>query len=221
MGEHRNVERQFSARRFRRRMEPRILFLRSPLLAAPPRVIRCAGQEPCVRRSPLSAAAPPRSPKRRPSQLVAAGAALVRGELREYAVSCPQLLAVLPRGASLAAGAARDSRRETAATIFARQLMAAGSRPATGAEPSYAFVHSFSFRSTDRCAPPGTEGATRAHVDTLTTLVSTSPRRSVTERAALCPRAGNDTLSPSFSPNPWLVTILSSSTSISQKPASH
>lgn len=188
-------------------MEPRILFLRSPLLAAPPRLVRCAGRQVCVRRWPLPAAAPPRSPESRPSQLIAAGAALVRGEWSGFAGSCSQL--------------AVDSRGEPAATIFARQLTAAGSRPATGAEPSYAYSNSFSFRSTDRCAPPGTEGATRAHVDTLTTLVSTSPRRSVTECAALCPRAGNDTLSPSFSPNPWLVTILSSSTSISQKPASH
>jgi hypothetical protein len=193
-------------------MEPRILFLRSPLLAASPRVVRCAGREPCVRRSPLLAAAPPRSPEPRTSQLIAAGTALARGTLRRIAVSCPQLLA---------ARAVEDSRRERAATIFARQLRAAGSRPATGAAPSYLYSHSFSFRSTDRCAPPGTEGATRAHVDTLTTLVSTSPRRSLTERAALCPHAGNDTLSPSFSPHPWLVTILSSSTSISQKPASH
>lgn len=193
-------------------MEARIVFLPSPHLAALTRAEQRAYREPCVRRSPLLAAAPSpsgtcvaaRSRESRPSQLKAAGAR-IRFELRSKAPIDWQLCA------------ASDRRSREATKFTGRQLVAAGARPATGA----AFFKTDSTRSTDRCALPGTEGATRAHVDSLTTLVSTSPRRFLAMRAALCPRAAGDTLSPDFSPNPWLVTILSSSTSISQKPASH
>jgi hypothetical protein len=195
-------------------MEPRIVFLPSPFLAASPRVARRAGMDSCARRLWH----PPRPPAPRRLQLQAATA----GKLRRIERPRPQPLA------------AKDFGREPATRFFAGQLTAAGARPATGAAPSHLRLHSDSFGSTDRCALPGTEGATRAHVDTLTTLVSTSPRRSLAERAPLCPRAHrahrphrrprqpkDDTLSPEFFVNSWLATILSSSTSISQKPASH
>jgi hypothetical protein len=191
-------------------MEPRIVFLPSPVPATSPRVARRAGMGSCARCSPLLAAAPPASPaspEPRRLQLVAAAA----GKLRRIEPPCPQPVAAV----------VMDIRRGAAIRFFAGQLIASGTRPATGAAPSYSYLYSDSFRSTDRCALPGTEGATRAHVDTLTTLVSTSPRRFQMERAPLCPRAHSDTLSPEFFLNSWLATILSSSTSISQKPASH
>jgi hypothetical protein len=188
-------------------MEPRIVFLPSPVPATSPRVARRAGMGSCARRSPLLAAAPPHSPEPRRLQLVAAAA----GKLRRIEPPCPQPVAAV----------VMDTRRGAAIRFFAEQLSAAGARPATGAAPSYSYSYSDSFGSTDRCALPGTEGATRAHVDTLTTLVSTSPRRFRMERAPLCPRAQSDTLSPEFFLNSWLATILSSSTSILQKPASH
>jgi hypothetical protein len=193
-------------------MEPRIVFLPSPVPAVSRRVTRRAGMGSCARRSPLLAAAPPgllpASPEPRRLQLVAAAA----GKLRRIEPPCPQPIAAV----------AMDTRRGAAIRFFAGQLIAVvGTRPATGAAPSYSYLYSDSFGSIDRCALPGTEGATRAHVDTLTTLVSTSPRRFRMERAPLCPRAQSDTLSPEFFLNSWLATILSSSTSISQKPASH
>jgi hypothetical protein len=200
-------------------MEARIVFPSSLHLAAPPRADRRADRESCVRRSPLLAAVPLRSREPRPCQPRAAGATGAPPKGVRFAARVRiELLREVPIRLQLSAAGQRRIRAAT--TFFGRQLGAAGSRPAAGA----ALFRTSSFWSTGRRVFPGTEGATRAHVDFLTTLVSTSPRRFIAECAALCPRATSnrsDTLSPDFSPNSWLVTILSSSTSISQKPASH
>jgi hypothetical protein len=191
------------------------VFLPSPhlaaLLCADPR----ADRQSCTRRSQLMAAMPAGSFEPQPwfarAQLLAAPARLSAASARvRFELPSEGPIDLQPPAAS-------DG--QLATRFFGRQPVAAGARPATtGAALSSS---DSSFRSTGRRALPGTEGATRAHVDSLTTLVSTSPRRFIAECAALCPRAGSDILSPNFSSHSWLVTILSSSTSISQKPASH
>jgi hypothetical protein len=194
------------------------VFLPSPHLAALLCAAPCADRQSCARRSRLMAAAPAGSFEPQPSSAPAVAPAPARAFApARLTAASTRLRFELPSEAPIGLQPLAASDGRLATRFFGLRLVAAGARPATGA----ALSPSISFRSTGRRALPGTEGATRAHVDSLTTLVSTSPRRFIAECAALCPRAGNDTLSPSFSSHSWLVTILSSSTSISQKPASH